>query len=122
MSLLRTLKPAWWFSAHLHVRFEAIYRHGHSSGSIGEGWAEPIQADNPDEIFVDLEEEPSSASPRSSKPDEDGIKPPTSTETAIQYPKSSAFLRPSDLVETHFLALDKCLPRREFLEVRPHFI
>ena len=28
MDLLKCLKPAWWFSAHLHCRFEAKVIHG----------------------------------------------------------------------------------------------
>jgi len=43
LELLRALRPRWWFSAHLHVRFEAVYRH---AGAQARG-------DNPDEIVID---------------------------------------------------------------------
>lgn len=65
-NLLRHLKPNWWLSAHLHVRFEALIKHGKR---------------NNDELELDLSEE----------------------EETPQ--------------ETRFLALDKCLPRRKWLEV-----
>ncbi|GAV53169.1 hypothetical protein ZYGR_0AI04520 [Zygosaccharomyces rouxii] len=64
--LLRQLKPNWWLSAHLHVRYEALVKHGKR---------------NKDELELDLSEDE-------------------------EIPQ-----------ETHFLALDKCLPRRKWLEV-----
>ncbi|KAI6116135.1 lariat debranching enzyme, C-terminal domain-containing protein [Pisolithus sp. B1] len=82
MGLLMTLKPEWWFAAHLHVKFEGVFRH--ESGT-GPGEATQKEA-NPDEIEIDFDD------------DED----------------------PSTIInrsETRFLALDKCLPRRDFLEV-----
>lgn len=68
--LLRQLKPNWWLSSHLHIRYEAFIKHGKR---------------NNDEVELDLSEE---------------------EEEEKQVPK-----------ETHFLALDKCLPKRKWLEV-----
>ena len=34
--LLGTLRPEWWFAAHLHVRFEARVKHGGADGVEGE--------------------------------------------------------------------------------------
>jgi len=65
MALLRALQPAWWFSAHMHVRFEAYVPHTPSAGgsnSPAGGRAAPRRA-------------------------------------------------------TRFLALDKCLEKRPFLEI-----
>ncbi|CDO68096.1 hypothetical protein BN946_scf185044.g4 [Trametes cinnabarina] len=33
MGLLRTLRPQWWFAAHLHCRFEALVVHDHGGGA-----------------------------------------------------------------------------------------
>ncbi len=60
MRLLQHLKPAHWFSAHLHTKFAALYEHP------------PIESADP----------------------------------SVQQPQV-----------TKFLALDKCLPRRSFLQV-----
>ena len=60
MRLLQHLKPAHWFSAHLHTKFAALYEHP------------PIESADP----------------------------------SAQQPQV-----------TKFLALDKCLPRRSFLQV-----
>ncbi|KAG7808548.1 hypothetical protein KL921_003630 [Ogataea angusta] len=74
MALLRHLRPSHWFSAHMHVKFEATV-----------SW-KPSQENekiNKEEIELELND--------------------ASEETA-------------DL-PTRFLALDKCLPRRKFMEV-----
>ncbi|EPQ50728.1 DBR1-domain-containing protein [Gloeophyllum trabeum ATCC 11539] len=115
MGLLRALKPAWWFAAHLHCRFEAAVVHGggekvekagknpdeividedEEEGGVGDeaegeqGRAEGKQNENPDEIVLDDEAAEVVAPPRPPAP-----------------PKV-----------TTFIALDKCLPRRQFLEV-----
>jgi lariat debranching enzyme len=73
MGLLQTLRPEWWFAAHLHTRFEAAVV-------------------NPDEITLDEEE------------------------VVVEAPLAP--LPAAIPSETRFLALDKCLPKRDFLEVR----
>lgn len=71
--LLKTIKPRYWFSAHLHVKFEAEYNH-------------TVKVVNPDEIFLE----------------DDNFEEDES--------KINAQI-------THFLALDKILPNREFYQV-----
>lgn len=109
MGLLKTLKPAWWFAAHLHVKFDAIVKHG------GEGQQEGGSGiGNPDEITIEFDEERKPEQCAAQNPDEiilDGdVDSAVSTHPApvLQQARS----------ETRFLALDKCLPRRDFLEVR----
>ncbi|KAI9273712.1 lariat debranching enzyme, C-terminal domain-containing protein [Sporodiniella umbellata] len=74
--ILSKLQPAWWFSAHLHVRFEAKIDHNHK-----------VYSKNAQE-FLHI-----------SSKDEEKI--------------------PEDHVPkvTNFLSLDKCLYKREFLEI-----
>ncbi|KAJ6460914.1 lariat debranching enzyme, C-terminal domain-containing protein [Mycena sanguinolenta] len=55
-NLLRTLQPEWWFSAHLHTRFEACVIHGEPT--VGDVVA--VERD-PNEIVIDDEVEASSA-------------------------------------------------------------
>ncbi|TFK74614.1 DBR1-domain-containing protein [Pluteus cervinus] len=107
MDLLKALKPDWWFAAHLHTRFEATVEHYDSSPSsmVEDGQATTGVNDqkgvseeiagaprNPDEIMLDDEED-------------DVVAPPP----------PPPVLKPTTV--TKFLALDKCLPKRDFLEV-----
>lgn len=102
MGLLKTLKPEWWFAAHLHVKFEGVFQHGSTTGP---GEAAKKEA-NPDEIEID---------------DDDDDEPATMVaQNAVPNPSELAVDNGADFLqrsETRFLALDKCLPRRDFLEV-----
>ncbi|KAH9483024.1 Lariat debranching enzyme [Psilocybe cubensis] len=119
MGLLRTLKPEWWFAAHLHTRYEAVVVHEPALASVP-GTA-PVA--NPDEIRIEDEEgveregegEGGSggggqAAAVSRNPDEILLE---DEEETVETPP----LPPPRARETKFLALDKCLPRRQFLEV-----
>ncbi|KAF9446167.1 DBR1-domain-containing protein [Macrolepiota fuliginosa MF-IS2] len=148
MGLLRTLKPEWWFSAHLHARYEATVVHESPSaeGSVvaGEQAGGQGETKNPDEIAIDDDvfdsgtggsessaaaqvtstevETPASPSvpaPPKQNPDEitlddeeDTVEvlPPPSAPAPVTTPRGPGQV-------THFLALDKCLPKRQFLEV-----
>ena len=106
MGLLQTIQPEWWFSAHLHVRYEAtVYHDGRPpSGSV----QLPASVQNPDEIAIDDEDVAEGGFMET-----ESTMKPTSTNERLRETSTPART-------TKFLALDKCLPRRDFLEV--HFI
>lgn len=105
--LLTKLQPSYWFSAHLHVHYPAIVDHDMWKKGIYPAKTQEIldgsrqmpaqQHTNPDEIEVSLsDEEENEVVEATSKPVEDKQEPPKTTK---------------------FLSLDKCLPRRQFLQI-----
>lgn len=89
--LLRRLQPKWWFSAHLHVKYKATIKHG--KRGITSRDQKKRQKKNDDEIDLDLDFDDNN----SDDSNEDGYQ--------------------DDPKETSFLSLDKCMPRRQWLEV-----
>lgn len=131
MGLLRTLKPAWWFSAHLHVKYEATVHHTPTS-ETGARAPQPelLKAgENPDEIDIEFDDEESSGKPAQQEggktehsaqltgnPDEITLDESEDVAKPDQPPTPSAQGR----AETKFLALDKCLPQRNDLPQRQY--
>ena len=50
MGLLHTLRPQWWFAAHLHTRYAATVVHAGAPAPV------PVPVANPDEIQIDDDE------------------------------------------------------------------
>ncbi|BDA50256.1 Lariat debranching enzyme [Coccomyxa sp. Obi] len=90
--LLKTLQPSYWFSAHLHVKFAALYRHDGASTAApaNPGASGRASADGPAAHSNGAAE---------------------SAEREIQMDGGGGERT------TAFLALDKCLPGRGFLQV-----
>lgn len=124
MGLLRTLKPEWWFSAHLHTRFEATVVHSGSSSTP----ATETAGQNPDEIMIDDDDFEAAPIPipvavRQAQPATVVSCVPKNPDEITLDDEEEDVAVPSLATplpaQTKFLALDKCLPRRKFLEVRP---
>ncbi|KAJ1920442.1 lariat debranching enzyme [Mycoemilia scoparia] len=137
-TLLSHLKPNWWFSAHLHVGFDAEIQ-WHGEGSTPYPPADPsklpssvptypVQVEkNQDEIVLsDLEDNSTDDDSRLAKKpkidaggeitnhNEPGCNIPNK-EIPVYPPPSTNFYGDSET--TKFLALDKCITNRRFLEI-----
>ncbi|KAH8117651.1 hypothetical protein DFH11DRAFT_1724631 [Phellopilus nigrolimitatus] len=116
MQLLKKLRPPLWFSAHLHCKFEATVVHEGSQAPV------PAKGDNPDEIAIDDFDDAESATD-----DKKTEKPAIRTNAPVSEANPDEILLDEEMEEvapppavprkTKFLALDKCLPRRHYLEV-----
>lgn len=148
MALLQSIRPAFWFSAHLHVKFVAKVEwnnktephHGKrtdSQKSIDIGDAKRLKvAASTDEIeldmsldeFPDPEKKPTNEAQESHEKcntdeielnfemDDSDIKPETDrvdNSSAEVQNKEMVNMKPSS---TQFISLDKCLPKRKYLE------
>ena len=124
MGLLRTLKPQWWFSAHLHTRYEATVVHEPAPGpETNTTQAPAVEGTNPDEIAIDDLNDAMDA-PSASTPHDTPLPPPPANPDEIKLDDEEEEVAPPPAPpprpkETKFLALSKCLPGQRFLEVSP---
>ncbi|GBE82954.1 Lariat debranching enzyme [Sparassis crispa] len=125
MGLLHTLQPEWWFAAHLHCRFEARVVHETASGaSIGTSAVDK----NPDEIAIEDDDDDDEKAGTTEAEAEvspinngDVAAAPRNSDEIVLDDEEEDIVAPPPAplppAETKFLALDKCLPRRQFLEI-----
>ncbi|KAK6345923.1 hypothetical protein TWF730_010263 [Orbilia blumenaviensis] len=125
MGILRKLRPTYWFAAHMHIKFPAVIDHEEApreAAKEDEGdWTQlekTIDAKNEDEIDLDMDDDDA---PPSKSEVKQGKQPAEEVSTAASASSSSpSALYPSTPTtnrRTHFLALDKLLPRRDFLQI-----
>ncbi|KAG7356580.1 lariat debranching enzyme [Nitzschia inconspicua] len=136
--ILDAVQPKHWFSAHLHVKFKATVRHS-ASNNDAKSNKHDFMSLIPSQVTADKmatdkktnEDEKMNSSESPPKDDDKNIELPsdpggnenkgnTKTEFhGLESSKAKCNDVVGDLTEqmTRFLALDKCLPRRQFLSI-----
>ena len=138
--IMDRLRPRHWFSAHLHCKYNAVESYDEDNQTHGSNIGQPDMQNplpasatkNTDEIDLDLDDEETSE-----VNDDQTVAPPIADESTVSaevraqlpasfQPKSKPKKATVPVLETpdgvtnktvKFLALDKCLPNRKFLEI-----
>lgn len=130
--LLHRLRARYWFAAHLHVRFSANVKHEarKRSASVGDTNEAKKNKKNNDEIELDMDEEephnkeeivldmdePQTPIRKNNEEIELDMDEPAVTSNLADTADTSKTATPPAVMSTTFLALDKCLPKRKYIE------
>jgi len=136
--LLNTLKPKWWFAAHLHVKFKATFYHNTNFGTrsnipsstiLNEDQTHqyqptsistfiPSQVVKGDLLHQNYLKKDKSKSSEQTNKQTSSVKQHTSF-LGLESPATTTCDGINDLTDlmTKFLALDKALPRRHYLQI-----
>ncbi|KAK9424087.1 putative Lariat debranching enzyme [Seiridium unicorne] len=134
------LRPAYWFSAHMHCKFTAVKKYEaptpvssdrlpiRPKQDVAAVAAQPGMAENPDEIALDIDDDEPPAQVPELAPTTDGnivpddlraqlpasfTKPPEKPRGTPGQPVPATIFN----TETRFLALDKCTPGRKYIQL-----
>ncbi|CAM1504190.1 Fc.00g017810.m01.CDS01 [Cosmosporella sp. VM-42] len=132
------LRPPHWFSAHMHVKFSALKTYADKdvapvevAQQEGESSATATKESNPDEIDLDMDDE-DAEEPKPEPETEPAIEKTSEVPEELRAQLPASFARPPPQPkgtpgqpvppgitnkEVRFLALDKCLPGRHFLQL-----
>ncbi|EST06378.1 Phosphoesterase domain protein [Kalmanozyma brasiliensis GHG001] len=119
MELLQLLKPSFWFSAHLHVRFAAIYTHDSTANGKADQATALASNANPEALDISLDSDDDDAQATAT------LGNPLAAEANTAESRPSSSNRPvsptsSSAPVTRFLALHKCLSHSPFLQIIDH--
>jgi lariat debranching enzyme len=112
MQVLQTVRPIYWFAAHLHVKFTALVNHGRGDKQAQQHKTTAAVASDPTSL-VPAQTITTVTSTKIQEP------PPPPTQFLAPESSTRCSTTGPDLTDlmTQFLSLDKCLPRRHYLSI-----